>query len=52
MGKSRFSLTNDGKSAAKQVGAQEKAYKDASLGDPDKPIGKQSEAEQRFPEDY
>jgi len=43
-GKSRFSITDDGKPAAKQAGAQEKAYRDAGLGDPNKPIGKASEA--------
>lgn len=43
-GKSRFSLTDDGKSAEKKVrAAQEKAYKDAGLGDPHKPIGKPRE---------
>ena len=41
-GKSRFCLTDDGAgNHAKAV--QEKAYRDAGLGDPHKPIGKQSE---------
>lgn len=44
-GKSRFSLTDDGKSTEKQVrAAQEKAYRDAGLGDPHRPIGKPSES--------
>jgi len=44
-GKSRFSLTDEGRSTEKQVrAAQEKAYKDAGLGDPHKPIGKPSES--------
>ncbi|MBX9722331.1 MAG: hypothetical protein K2X81_13100 [Candidatus Obscuribacterales bacterium] len=44
-GKSRFSLSDDGKSTEKQVRvAQEKAYKDAGLGDPHKPIGKPTES--------
>lgn len=44
-GKSRFGLTDDQKSSEKQSrAAQEKAYKDAGLGDPHKPIGNPSEA--------
>lgn len=44
-GKSRFSLTDDTKSNDKHVKAvQEKAYRDAGLGDPHKPIGKPSES--------
>lgn len=44
-GKSRFSLTNDSKSNDKQAKAlQEKAYRDAGLGDPHKPIGKSNES--------
>jgi hypothetical protein len=42
-GKPRFCLTDDG--AGKQAKAvQEKAYRDAGLGDPHRPIGKPSEA--------
>ncbi len=44
-GKSRFSLTDDRKSNDKQAKAvQEKAYRDAGLGDPHKPIGKSGES--------
>lgn len=43
-GKSRFCLTDDRKPAENQGKAvQEKAYIDAGLGDPHKPIGKSSE---------
>lgn len=44
-GKSRFSLTDDRKATEKQARAsQEKAYRDAGLGDPHKPIGKPNES--------
>jgi len=41
-GKSRFGLTDDSKPTVKQSAAQEKAYRDAGLGDPHKPLGKSS----------
>jgi len=44
-GKSRFSLTDEQKPSEKQARAvQEKAYREAGLGDPHKPIGKPNEA--------
>lgn len=43
-GKSRFSLTDDGAKEKQSRAAQEKAYREAGLGDPNKAIGKANES--------